>query len=98
MGRIGTLRGDRTILHVTHHLGELLDADRILVLNGGKLVVDVSPERLILDADLLAENRLVLPPLSRLATGLGLAVARPRTPEELAREIQERIRKRAAAR
>jgi len=98
MDRIGALRGDRTILHVTHHLGELLDADRILVLNGGRLVADVSPERLVLDAERLTENRLVLPPLSRLATGLGLAAARPRTPEDLAREIREKIRKRAAAR
>ena len=98
MDRIGALRGDRTILHVTHHLGELLDADRILVLNGGRLVADVAPERLVLDAERLTENRLVLPPLSRLATGLGLAAARPRTPEDLAREIREKIRKRAAAR
>jgi len=98
MDRMRGLRGEKTILHVTHHLGELLDADRVLVLNGGKLVADVSPERLVLDADLLTGNRLVLPPLSRLATGLGLAATKQRTPEELAQEIRESIRKRTAAR
>ena len=98
MDRMRGVRGEKTILHVTHHLGELLDADRVLVLNGGKLVADVSPERLVLDADLLTGNRLVLPPLSRLATGLGLAATKQRTPEELAQEIRESIRKRTAAR
>ena len=85
--RLEALRGARTVLHVTHHLEELLDADRILVLNAGRLVADVSPERLFSDADLLRENRLALPPILRLAAGLGLGRAKPRTPEELAAAI-----------
>src|SRR5215210_3283665 len=56
MERLEGLRGARTVLHVTHHLDELIDADRILVLNAGRLVADVSPERLFSDADLLQEN------------------------------------------
>ena len=87
MERLEGLRGARTVLHVTHHLDELLDADRILVLNAGRLVADVSPERLFSDADLLRENRLALPPILRLAAGLGLGRAKPRTPEELAAAI-----------
>ena len=85
--RLEALRGARTVLHVTHHLEELLDADRILVLNAGRLVADVSPERLFSNADLLRENRLALPPILRLATGLGLGRAKLRTPEELAAAI-----------
>ena len=86
--RLENLRGARTVLHVAHHLEELLDADRILVLNAGRLVADTSPERLISDPDLLHDNRLTLPPILRLATDLGLGICR--TPEELAAAILRR--------
>jgi energy-coupling factor transport system ATP-binding protein len=83
--KLEELQRTRTVLHVTHHLEELLDADRVLVLNAGRLVADVSLERLTSDAGLLEENRLALPPTLRLATGLGLGPCR--TPEELAAAI-----------
>jgi energy-coupling factor transport system ATP-binding protein len=82
--RLVALRGSRTVVHVTHHLDELLDADRVLVLNAGKLVTDVSPERLVTDPVLLRENRLALPTTLRLAAALGLGPAKVRTPEGLA--------------
>jgi energy-coupling factor transport system ATP-binding protein len=82
--RLEALRGSRTVLHVTHHLDELLDADRVLVLNAGKLVADVSPERLVTDPVLLRENRLALPTTLRLAAALGFSPAKVRTPEGLA--------------
>jgi energy-coupling factor transport system ATP-binding protein len=81
------LRSEKTVLHVTHHLEELTGADRILVLNGGELTADKTPERLLSDAELLRENRLVLPVLPRLALELGLPPAKLRTPEELAAAI-----------
>jgi energy-coupling factor transport system ATP-binding protein len=84
------LRAERTILHVTHHLEELAGADRILVLNGGDLVADDPPERFFSDADLLHENRLVLPVVPRLALELGLPPARLRTPDALAEAILAR--------
>ena len=84
------LRSEKTILHVTHHLEELLDADRILVLNGGELVADETPERLFSNADLLRGNRLVLPVVPRLALELGFPPAKLRTPEELADAILAR--------
>jgi energy-coupling factor transport system ATP-binding protein len=80
------LRSRKTVLHVTHHLEELLNADRVLVLNGGELVADESPERLLADPDLLRENRLILPVVPRLALALGLR-ANLKTPEELADTI-----------
>ena len=80
------LRSRKTVLHVTHHLEELLNADRVLVLNGGELVADESPERLLADPDLLRENRLILPVVPRLALALGLR-ANLKTPEELAEAI-----------
>ena len=85
--RLEALRGEKTVLHVTHHLEELIAADRILVLNGGHLVSDATPERLFADAELLAENRLALPTVSQLARDLGLPLVMSRTPEGLAVEI-----------
>jgi energy-coupling factor transporter ATPase len=87
--RLEALRGEKTVLHVTHHLEELLDADRILVLNGGELVANESPRRLLSDPDLLGENRLILPVVPRLALELGLPTNLG-TPEELAEAILAR--------
>ena len=80
------LRSRKTVLHVTHHLEELQNADRVLVLNGGKLVADESPQRLLSDPDLLRKNRLILPVVPRLALALGLR-ANLETPEKLAEAI-----------
>ncbi|HLL99352.1 MAG TPA: ATP-binding cassette domain-containing protein [Rubrobacteraceae bacterium] len=96
--RLEELRGARTVVHVTHHVDELLDADRVLVLNAGKLVADVSPERLVSDPDLLRENRLALPTTLRLAAALGLGPAKLRTPEDLASGIVQKIASEARAR
>jgi energy-coupling factor transport system ATP-binding protein len=98
LGRLQALRATRTILHATHHLEELVDADRILVLNGGNLVSDVTPARLFSDAELLRENRLILPTVQRLALELGLSPAELRTPERLARAVLARAAREAGAR
>jgi energy-coupling factor transport system ATP-binding protein len=83
------LRSRKTVVHVTHHLEELLNADRVLVFNGGELVADESPERLLTDPELLRENRLILPVVPRMALALGLR-ANLKTPEELAEAILTR--------
>ncbi|BBL79554.1 energy-coupling factor transporter ATP-binding protein EcfA [Rubrobacter xylanophilus] len=91
--RLRRLRGSKTVLHVTHYLEELMWADRVMVLNGGRLVADLPPERLFADEALLRENRLVLPPLLRMARELGLPVCV--TPEELAAEVLSRVGERS---
>jgi energy-coupling factor transport system ATP-binding protein len=85
------LQSEKTVLHVTHHLEELTGADRILILNGGELVADETPERLFSNTDFLRENSLVLPVVPRLALELGFPPAKLRTPEELAGAILARI-------
>ena len=87
--QLEALRSRKTVLHVTHHLEELLNADRVLVLNGGELVADESPQRLLSNPGLLRENRLVLPVVPRLALALGLR-ADLGTPEELADAVLAR--------
>jgi energy-coupling factor transport system ATP-binding protein len=89
--RLEELRGSRTVIHVTHHLDELLGADRVLVLNAGKLVADVSPERLVSNPDLLQKNRLALPTTLRLAAALGLGPAKLGTPEDLASAVAQKF-------
>jgi len=96
--RLEALRATRTVLHVTHHLEELANADRVLVLNGGRLVADVAPARLFADSALLRENRLVLPTLQRLALELGLSPTDVRTPEELAGAVLARATRGARTR
>src|SRR4028119_747944 len=43
LGRVRDLARSRTVLHVTHHLEELFDADRVLVLSGGLLAAGTPP-------------------------------------------------------
>ena len=90
LSRVRELARSRTVMHVTHHLEELFDADRVLVLSGGGLTADTTPADLFSDADLLRENRLVLPTVPRLAVELGLPFCR--TPEELAAAVARRSR------
>ncbi|HZF57475.1 MAG TPA: ATP-binding cassette domain-containing protein, partial [Rubrobacter sp.] len=96
--RLEALRATKTVLHVTHHLEELANADRVLVLNGGSLAADVAPARLFADSDLLRENRLVLPTVQRLALELGLSPTDVRTPEELAGAVLAGVARGAEAR
>ena len=90
LGRVRELARSRTVVHVTHHLEELFDADRVLVLSGGRLAADTTPGELFSDAELLRQNRLVLPTVPRLAADLGLPFCR--TPEELAAAVARRSR------
>lgn len=90
LSRLAALKRSKTVLHVTHHLEELLEADRVLVINGGRLVAEVEPGRLMADAALLRENRLLPPTVPRLAADLGLGSCQ--TPEELADAVLRRAR------
>jgi energy-coupling factor transporter ATPase len=98
LARLEALRGARTVVHVTHHLDELLGADRVLVLDAGELGADVSPQRMVSDAGLLREHRLALPTTLRLAAELGLDPATVRTPEDLASAILDKAGREARAR
>lgn len=89
LDRIQNFRGTKTILHITHHLEELIGADRLLILNDGEVSADTEPEQAFQDADLLRRNRLSLPPILRLAAELGLPAVK--TPEELAEAITNKI-------
>jgi energy-coupling factor transport system ATP-binding protein len=55
------------IVHVTHRLDELADADRVAVLSQGRLVFEGAPTELLADVDLMGTCGLSVPPVWRLA-------------------------------
>lgn len=91
LSHVRSLRGQKTVVHVTHHLDELLEADRILVLSGGHLVAESTPAALMNDSALLAEHRLLAPPVQRLAAALGFEPTGAGTPEALAVAVLARL-------
>ena len=56
-----------TVIHITHHMEEAADADRILVMDGGKLVMDGAPREVFADGEKLTEHALSLPVAAELA-------------------------------
>ena len=56
-----------TVIHITHHMEEAADADRILVMDGGKLVMDGAPREVFADGEKLNEHALSLPVAAELA-------------------------------
>lgn len=49
---------DKTIISITHELEEALYADRILVLNNGKIVLDGTPQKVLPEKDILEASGL----------------------------------------
>lgn len=90
LSRLDGLRGEKTIIHVTHHLEELFEADRVFVLIRGKLAADVSPRKLFSETELMGNANLAPPVIVRLAAELGLPPSR--SAEELAAGIARRVR------
>ena len=55
---IRSLVGQITIISITHNLNEAKDADRVIVLNKGKIVLDDKPEEVFKHKDILKEANL----------------------------------------
>ncbi len=59
-----------TIILITHFMEEVLGADRVLVLEGGRLALDMKPEELFMHVDLLKSYDLKVPEIIDLAMEL----------------------------
>lgn len=77
-GRIDTLnimhalhRQGLTIIHITHHMDEILSADRVLLLNKGAIAFD-GPPSVLFNSVSIAEYQLALPFAVRLHQALEL--------------------------
>jgi energy-coupling factor transport system ATP-binding protein len=55
-----------TIVLITHHMDEVIDADRVVVLSDGEVLLDGPPEEVFLDVDTLAETGLSVPETTAL--------------------------------
>ncbi|NLC73234.1 MAG: energy-coupling factor transporter ATPase [Ruminococcaceae bacterium] len=55
-----------TVLLITHHMSECVDADRLIVLSEGKVVADGVPSDVFADADLLWSEGLSVPATTKL--------------------------------
>ena len=55
---IRSLVGEITIISITHNLNEAKDADRVIVLNKGIIVLDGKPEEVFKEKDVLKESNL----------------------------------------
>lgn len=59
-----------TVLWITHHMDEVTEADRVLVMNEGKLVMTGTPREVFAQADVLKKYRLDVPQVTELAMEL----------------------------
>ncbi|MBQ1378008.1 MAG: energy-coupling factor transporter ATPase [Lachnospiraceae bacterium] len=60
-------REKMTVILITHYMEEAVDADRVLVMDGGKLVMDGTPREIFAQAEKLKEYHLTLPQVTELA-------------------------------
>jgi energy-coupling factor transport system ATP-binding protein len=50
-----------TVLNITHHMSEAVRADRIIVMDNGKIIADATPKEIFADAALIKKAGLELP-------------------------------------
>ncbi len=92
LDRFAALRREHgiTIVHITHLPEEALRADRLLVIERGRLVADRHPGDFFAHAELVRRFGFEQPPLFALSAALerhGLEVAPSAAPEEMARSL-----------
>jgi energy-coupling factor transport system ATP-binding protein len=56
-----------TIILITHYMNEVIDADRVFVMDEGKLVMEGTPKEIFSQVDLLKKYRLDVPQVTELA-------------------------------
>lgn len=59
-----------TVLHITHHMDEVIGADRVLIMDQGRLVLEGTPREVFSQVDLLRELHLDVPQVTDLAQRL----------------------------
>lgn len=56
-----------TVLLITHYMEEVIDADRVVVMDGGKIVMDGTPKQIFSQVEKLKTYRLDVPQVTELA-------------------------------
>lgn len=92
MGIIKELNADGiTAVLITHFMEEALEADRIIVMEKGRLASDGTPAELFSDAELVERTGLELPPVVELRNRLGLD-KQIMSADELTEEIERQAK------
>lgn len=79
-----------TVILITHYMDEALDADNVVVLNEGKILMQGAPKEIFSKKDLLAKTKLELPIATYVSNALqisGIPVPISLTDEELVEGI-----------
>lgn len=89
-----------TVLNITHYMNEAAEADRIIVINDGRLLMDGTPDEIFAKRDVLHEVGLEVPQCAELihalrAAGITIAGDTVSTPEVCADLLQKALTKRA---
>ncbi len=84
-----------TLVHITHFMEEALEADRVIVLSRGKIVLDGTPDEVFSHTDEIRSLGLEEPFAGRLSQMLrdrGAALGWTCSEEELLQEVEESLR------
>lgn len=89
-----------TVLNITHYMNEAAEADRIIVINDGKLLMDGTPDEIFAKRDALHEVGLEVPQCAELihalrAAGIPIDGNTISSPEACATVLQQALNKRA---
>ncbi|MBN2254724.1 MAG: hypothetical protein JW736_03380, partial [Deltaproteobacteria bacterium] len=61
-----------TIVHVTHNMNDIVDADRVIVMSGGRILMDEGPSRVFSRCEWLQKLGLDVPAITELLWRLNL--------------------------
>ena len=56
-----------TVIHITHYMEEAVNADRIIVMDHGKVVLEGKPRQVFTEVELLKQYGLDVPQMTELA-------------------------------
>ena len=89
-----------TVLNITHYMNEAAEADRIIVINDGKLLLDGTPDEIFAKRDVLTEVGLEVPQCAELihalrTAGIQIEGNTISSPEACAELLQKALNKRA---
>lgn len=62
-----------TVVLITHHMDEVIDADRLIVMSNGRIVADGTPRQVFSEGEALYREGLTVPDTTRLMTMLNAA-------------------------
>ena len=72
LATVEELRRERgmTVVLITHHMSECVDADRVIVMNGGRVALDGSPKAVFSQVETMRAEGLAVPETTELIYGL----------------------------